>query len=132
MTAQKPSPTKDVHDFIQPLKLSLQVAALNYDRNQRKKERKKENHELTEQVKIYIFFLQKIFWGLYQDGIELKFSDMGSHAQSLSLQRKSGFHRHHIQLLIQFHQSGLYLSEKANQILNEPYSGIQPMTAETQ
>lgn len=74
-------------------------------------------------------FLQEIFCLLYKDGIELKSSHMGSHAQS---RIKPGSHRHHIYLLDQFHQCLVYIFLKANQILHEPYFGIQPMAAETQ
>lgn len=61
----------------------------------------------TDRVGINIFFFQK--WLFYQDGIELTSSDMGSHALSLRLRIKPGFHGHHVELLEQFHQCLVYI-----------------------
>lgn len=70
---------------------------------------------------------------MYQDGLEQKSSDMGSHVQTLRLKIKPGFHRHHLEFLEQFISALWFVSFlKANQILHEPYSGIQPMTTEIQ
>ena len=69
---------------------------------------------------------------VYQDGLEPKSSDTGSQVQTLRLKVKPGFHRHHLEFLEQFISVWFVSFLKANQILHEPYSGIQPMTAEIQ
>ena len=79
-----------------------------------------------------IFFLQKIFQLFYRDGLEPKSSDTGSQVQTLRLKVKPGFHRHHLEFLEQFISVWFVSLLKANQILHEPYSGIQPMTTEIQ
>lgn len=71
-----------------------------------------------------IFFLQNIFQLFYQDGLEQKSSDMGSHVQTLRLKIKPGFHRHHLEFFEQFTSVWFVSFLKANQILHEPYSGI--------